>query len=64
MEAHTRCSWSFTRFYPHLSRLRQAFQSYLESTLFQFNSIDQYLPTFYVSDFIRPSVEESISVLR
>jgi transposase len=38
--------------YPHLSHLRRVFQSYLENTLFHFDWIDKYLPTFYVSDFI------------
>jgi hypothetical protein len=38
--------------YPHLSRLRQPFQSYLETTLFQFAWIGKSLPTFYVSEFI------------
>ena len=30
--------------YPHLSNLRQAFQSHLENTLFHFDWIDKYLP--------------------
>jgi transposase len=30
--------------YRHLGHLRQAFQSHLENTLFQFNWIDKYLP--------------------
>jgi transposase len=32
------------RDYPHLSNLRQAFQSYLENTSFQFKWIDKFLP--------------------
>ena len=48
----TRDAVGHLRDYPHLSNLRQAFQSYLENTLFQFDWIDKYLPTFYVSEFI------------
>ncbi len=41
------------RDYPHLSRLRQAFQAYLENTSFPFDWIDKYLPrAFYGFEFI------------
>jgi transposase len=48
----TRDAVGHLRDYPHLSNLRRAFQSYLENTLFHFDWIDKYLPTFYVSEFI------------
>lgn len=41
------------RDYPHLSRLRQAFQAYLENTSFPFDWIDKYLlRAFYGFEFI------------
>jgi len=49
----TRKAVGHLRDYRHLSDLRHAFQSHLETTRFQFDWINQYLPdTFYGFEFI------------